>query len=223
MPSFPVIQQDQYTATSDTQCIQIIIPDGDEYKALLAGMLQPPANALNYADPESAQAEGVAAAWSDALALIDWNACMEPSEVFSSRLVLWGAEMKIIAGNGWQWNQLTSQDLEGYWRQSVAAQFDEVELFVAVPPGIYRIDLFGVKFSGAAKQSIKWNGNAISDIDWYANPSQIRQLIQPGNDMTVTGDEGLTINSKVNSRNASNTTGWYIGITWMKIRRTGNV
>lgn len=75
MPTFAVIQQDQYAATDDTQCIQIIIPAGDEYKALLAGMLQLPGNPLNYASPESAQAEGVAAAWDDAIAAIDWSGC----------------------------------------------------------------------------------------------------------------------------------------------------
>lgn len=75
MPFFAVIQQDQYPATDETQCIGVIIPAGDEYKALLAGMLNFPADPLNYAEPDTPQAEGVAASWSDAIATIDWTGC----------------------------------------------------------------------------------------------------------------------------------------------------
>jgi len=223
MPSFPAIQQDQYTATVDTQGIVVYIPAGDEYKALLAGMIDSPSDAANYASPDSAQAEGVAASWADALALMDWSEAMTPSQMFSSRLVLWGAEMGLIAGAGWQWNQLTSQDLEGYWRQSPGALNDEIQAHFALPTGIYRLDLFGIKSSGFGKQQITWNGNAFpTTIDWYSATGLPRQLVQPGYDITLTDNDGLTLNSKITGKNASSS-GYLCGITWMKIRRTGDV
>lgn len=75
MPTFAVIQQDQYPATDETQCIQIIIPAGDEYKALLAGLMSLAANIDNYAEPDSVQAEGISTIWQDATASIIWDAC----------------------------------------------------------------------------------------------------------------------------------------------------
>lgn len=76
MPYFAPIQEEQYTATDETQCIQVIIPNGDEFKALLAGMIKAPASIWSYADPDSAQADGLAAVWDDALSQIDWSGCV---------------------------------------------------------------------------------------------------------------------------------------------------
>jgi len=75
VPFLPPIQQDQYPATGDTQCIEVIIPDGDEFKALLAGLIALASNVQNYQDPESAQADGLAAIWDEAYSLIDWEGC----------------------------------------------------------------------------------------------------------------------------------------------------
>lgn len=81
MPYFPVIQQDQYPATADTQCLQIIIPAGDEFKALLAGLIVSASDVNNYADPSSAAADGLAAVWDQAYSEIMWNACPVPEDV----------------------------------------------------------------------------------------------------------------------------------------------
>lgn len=75
MPYFPAIQQDQYPATDETQCVQIIIPAGDEFKALLAGLMVSAADVNSYADPLSPQADGLAAVWDTAYSEIDWNGC----------------------------------------------------------------------------------------------------------------------------------------------------
>jgi len=75
MPYQPPIQQDQYPATSETQCLQVIIPDGDEFKALLSGLIATAADVNSYADPDSAQAEGLAAQWDEAINQINWDGC----------------------------------------------------------------------------------------------------------------------------------------------------
>jgi len=223
MPGFAVIREEQYTATSDTQCIQVIIPAGDEYKHLLNGMLTLPGNVANYADPLSVQAEGVAAAWNDAIALIDWENCMEPSEIFSSRIVLWGAEMTVTHGNAYAWNSNNSQWLNGVWRQAAAAINDESQAHFAVPRGIYRLDFVGMKSSICGQQQITWNGTAFpAVIDWYNSTTVVNQTVQPGYDITLNDDAGLTINSKMTGKNAS-ATDYQLMLSWMKIRRTGDV
>jgi len=75
MPYFPPIQQEQYPATDETQCINVIIPAGDEFKALLAGLIVEAADVNNYADPSSAAADGQAAIWDEAISQIDWTGC----------------------------------------------------------------------------------------------------------------------------------------------------
>jgi len=77
MPYFPVIQEEQYPATDETQCIQIIIPAGDEFKALLSGLIASASDVNNYANPDSVAAEGQAAIWDTAYSLIDWLGCYD--------------------------------------------------------------------------------------------------------------------------------------------------
>lgn len=67
--------QDRYAATDEVRCITIYVPDDDSYLPLLAGLLSLPGYQTNYQDPESAQAEGVAAVWRDAYILTDWEGC----------------------------------------------------------------------------------------------------------------------------------------------------
>jgi len=76
MPYFPPIQQDQYPATDEVQCVTIYIPAGDEFKALLAGLISLAANIMNYANPESAQTDGLAAVWDEAYSYNDWSGCI---------------------------------------------------------------------------------------------------------------------------------------------------
>jgi len=76
VPYLPPIQQDQYPATDEVQCIQVKIPAGDEFKALLAGLMVSASDVNNYADPSSAAADGLAAIWDQAYSEIDWNGCI---------------------------------------------------------------------------------------------------------------------------------------------------
>lgn len=222
MPQIPVIQQDQYPATSDTQIIGVVIPSGDEYKWLLAGMIQTPASANNYADPDSAQAQGVAGAWADAISSIDWDELMTPAQQFNRGVYPWGWYFSVISGNVISWSDLSSQPFSGYWRQSPAAINNEVEAHFPLPTGIYRIDLYGVKATICGQQQIAWNGNAFPTvIDWYSATSAINTTVSPGYDITLTDNAGLTINSKMTGKNAS-ATDYQLLLSWLIIRRTGD-
>lgn len=72
--------QDKYAAVATTRCITVYIPDDDSYLPLLAGLLALPSYLENYRDPDSAQAEGVAAIWRDAYIQTNWGSCGEPPE-----------------------------------------------------------------------------------------------------------------------------------------------
>lgn len=101
MPSFPPFQEDQYPATDDLTCIKVYIPDEIEYRRQLAGVLSFLSNRFNYADPDSAQAEGVADVWGTAYTLTDWEGCGTPPECepMNNVLLLTPVMGTITAGN----------------------------------------------------------------------------------------------------------------------------
>lgn len=76
MPIIAPFREEQYPATDQLQCITIYIPAGDEFKWLLAGMLRLPTLASSYLTPDSAQADGLTAVWSDAYQVTDWSECV---------------------------------------------------------------------------------------------------------------------------------------------------
>lgn len=71
MPIIPPFLEGNYPDTDDTQCIQIYIPAGDEYKWLLAGLMRLPGSEFNYQNPDSAEALAQAQVWRDAYKLTD--------------------------------------------------------------------------------------------------------------------------------------------------------
>jgi len=182
MPGFAVIQQDQYTATAAVQCITVIIPDGDEYKALLAGMLQLPANVLNYADPASAQADGVAAAWGDALAQIDWEGCVLPqNEGLQSREQLWSREGIISSGGVMTFTNVTSTWYNGYWHQATPLITDRHDFFTYLSPGTWNGRIMYRKTSGSGIATIKARPDSgspitIGAVDFYNATTQENQM-----------------------------------------------
>jgi len=111
MPYFPPIQQEQYPATDETQCLQIFIPAGDEFKALLAGLMVAASDVNNYANPLSAEADGLAAIWDNAYSQIDWaSPCGEPIVEWESLMILsdevdygWASYGEFDAGDGGEW------------------------------------------------------------------------------------------------------------------------
>lgn len=209
MPVFAVIQQDQYTATTDLQCITVVIPDGDEYKALLAGMLQFPSDVLNYADPASAQADGVAAAWRDALVDIDWEGCVLPqNEGLQSRWTLWARLGVIVTGNAMAFINLGAVFLNGYYAQTAAAINDKHYHTVWMSPGTYTLSILYRKASNAGIATIKAVMSpsptiSIGTVDMYISTSADNNLAQINFVVTVSGKYLITVEALTKNASSS--------------------
>jgi len=95
-----VIRQDEYGATTDLQCVKIYIPEGDEYRRLLARLLAIPTDVASYDDPDSAQSEGLAAVWRDAYLDVAWGGCGTPPECESmdSEITIFPGSMDLVTG-----------------------------------------------------------------------------------------------------------------------------
>lgn len=101
MPYFTAIRQDEYPATDELQCIAVHIPAGDEYKALLAGFIATLTDVSSYEDPDSAQADGIAATFDEGYAQTNWDGCGIPPECehVESEITVFPGNMTVIDGN----------------------------------------------------------------------------------------------------------------------------
>jgi len=71
----------QYPEVTGTRCIEIRIPDSDEYLAQLAGLLTIATQQFQYHNKDTAHASIIAQQWKDAYAEIDWEQCMNCEDV----------------------------------------------------------------------------------------------------------------------------------------------
>jgi hypothetical protein len=126
MPYFAPIRQDEYPATDELQCIAVHIPAGDEYKALLAGFIAFLTDVYSYEDPESAQADGVAAVFDEGYAQTNWDGCDQPPECepMSSETLLLLDTAVIVSGAAQVWTADSAQSMAGYWIQGAGATGD---------------------------------------------------------------------------------------------------
>lgn len=132
--------QERYAATDQVRCISIYVPDDDSYLPLLAGLLSLPGYQTNYQDPESAQAEGVAAVWRDAYIQTDWSPCVTPSMTGNqTRVSLWHRWAQIAVGNPLQIVVDATMLFNHYVRQNTAAIGDETYQDVWLPAGEFEI------------------------------------------------------------------------------------
>ncbi len=64
-----------------TRCVEIRIPDADEFMAQLAGMVALATKRFNYQNKDIERAKAVAQAWVDAYLITDWAGCMNCEEL----------------------------------------------------------------------------------------------------------------------------------------------
>jgi hypothetical protein len=146
--------QERYAATDQVRCISIYVPDDDSYLPLLAGLLSLPGYQTNYQDPESAQAEGVAAVWRDAYILTDWSRCVPPSTTSNqSRVSLWHRWANIVSGNAFQIVVDTNLLFNHYARQNTAAVGDETSQDVWLSAGDYAMRVLYYRLANNGKIS----------------------------------------------------------------------
>lgn len=115
MPYFAPIQQDNYPATDEIQCVAVYIPAGDEYKALLAGFVALLSQVDSYADPDSAQADGIAAVFDTGYASINWDGCGIPPECegMDSEITIFPGSMGLVSGTAFS-TVVTAAALHNY-------------------------------------------------------------------------------------------------------------
>jgi len=122
MGTFAPIRQDDYPATADLQCIAVHIPDGDEYKALLAGFIALLTDVRSYADPDSPQADGIAATFDEGYSQTNWDGCGVPPECEQVRaeVFLSPLNMTVLAGNAVTQTIATAQRFNVVYAQTAA-------------------------------------------------------------------------------------------------------
>jgi len=157
MPFFAAIRQDEYPATDETQCIAVHIPAGDEYKALLAGFIAFLTDVNSYEDPESAQADGIAATFDEGYSLTNWDGCGVPPECeqMNSNIILYPDFASVTSGATPAWTSQTGSSLGGVWLTTPALTGDTLQWDFYLGSGKYNIDLVFQRATANGKVNLK--------------------------------------------------------------------
>jgi len=224
MPYFPPIQQDQYPATDETQCLQIIIPAGDEFKALLAGLMVSAADVNNYADPSSAAADGLAAIWDQAYSEIDWTGC---PVIYNFPTIDLFAFMNSNSGGTWTYTAQATQPF-GFFMQGPtslpSSSGHRIRCAFRAPAGDYAYTgvYFATTLSGIATIDLtRSNGatvvtNILSSVDLYG--ASVRTIIT--GTFTIPSDGDYEIQVKTGTTKNGSSGGYGSAWTSHHIRRT---
>lgn len=205
MPVFPSIRSEQYPATADTQCINLIIPAGDEFKALAFGLLNLASNVYSYDDPETAQTAGLAAVWADSLYLSDWLPCMENTQSANNSLLVFADEFAIDTGGSNLLTIATTQMHNFYVRQSPSENGDIRECFRYMVAGDWNSRLIAIKTVASGKmlpqvQDADGNITVLTERDLYGSAA-FNQVYDDTFTLAVSGLTRLIIGT--NGKNAS--------------------
>lgn len=147
--------QDAYPATDEFQCIKVIIPNGDAYKWLLAGLIYLAGQESSYVDPESEQTQGVAELWRTAYLDTDWSNCVPIEQTSNqSQVTFWHALDFIESGAALTPVNNTAQITGYYYVQGLGAVGDDRSQRVWLAQGDYQIDVFYVRLSNNCKLSV---------------------------------------------------------------------
>lgn len=211
MGSFAQIRQDEYPATADLQCIAVHIPEGDEYKALLAGFIAMLTNTANYEDPDSAQADGIAATFDEGYAQTNWDGCGVPPECqgMNTNVLLFGDTATVKTGNAIALVIDAAQRFNGYYQQNTAANGDKFSWTEFLSPGVWAYKWYYQRTTGSAQVNIK-----ISDAGGLVENVTVDQFGATQANTVANGSFSLTvgleteITMEVTGRNAGNTTNW---------------
>lgn len=217
------IISEQYPATDETQCINLIIPAGDEFKALAYGLLNKATFPLSYDEPDSAQTEGLCAVWSDALYQTDWEGCTVETGRQNAITLLHRFGI-VVTGNPMAWVSNTAMSYGGFLRQNTPALNDLVRFYVDLSPGDYRLSILHSKSQNSGKIDIRMNNgmaggsNVViaTGVDFY-NASEIYNQVYEV-DFTVPEGENWSLDYLTSGKNASSGN-YFVQITASYIRR----
>lgn len=223
MPTIQNFLQDQYAATAATRCIKVYIPDDDSYVPLLGGLLALAASPENYQEPESAQAEGVAAIWKDAYLQTDWEGCGTPPECqqMSSELTIQPWTMNVITGNAIVFAADANQYGNGFMTQNPAILGQQLQTyrFMAAGNWAYSILCRTTTTSGQLRLQINDPDGTINylDHDLYSNPA-VNNVRKTGT-FAINEDGQAIINLLASGKHASSS-GYILFVSEINLWRT---
>jgi len=218
--------QEQYAATEDTRCIQVVIPDDDSYAALLAGLLNLPGMPENYLEPESEQAIGVADVWKTAYLQSNWDGCIEPTMAgLMTRADFWHQYATVESGNAIAVAQNSNNWFNYYARQNTAADGNQTSQLIRLAAGEYQYRLQWRRSTDCGKLNVAWYNldenyqwDFISGFDMYG--STLDNQIKTGT-FPVPSDGNYKLMHYINGKNTSST-GYFAMLTTYSIWRTGD-
>lgn len=227
MPYVPPVQQDEYNATVDLQCISVYIPDGDEYKALLAGFIALLSDVRMYADPDSVQAEGIAATFDEGFVATNWDGCGVPPECeqMGTEITVSPITMDVQVGNAITANFTASGQRDNVaYAQSAAINGQLIDTLRYMSAGSWRYRITSIRTPASGILQIRVTSpvhgamlNNNHDL-YVAGANQTNQY-QTGT-FTVIDNERCSISLAANGKNASSA-GYSLFISWVEMWRVG--
>jgi len=220
------IRQDEYPATDELQCVTIYMPDGNEFKALLAGMLRQLYTPRNYEDAESAQTDGLCDIWQAGYDLTDWEGCVTPEQTGNAdKILISAAYAQVLFGNPFAFNPGTN--MGGYCFQNTAAATDAFQFFgIKMRPGEWEMKILNRRTASSAKATIEFNYDIPASriavafqSDWY-NATSLDNHFETYA-FTVVEDTTYSLTFFVDTRRAA-ATGWNLFVTSIELTRTGD-
>lgn len=226
MPYFSVIRSEQYPATDETQCVNIIIPAGDEFKALLAGLYNLALNPANYDEPDSAQTDGLVAVWDQAYSEIDWSGCVNPAQVgLQDRIFVPHALSIATTGNGFAAN--TGLGQIGDCQSQSPAQINDAwqSSFIRLRAGQWNMNMSWVRTANSGQLDLILDPQTGTDIQLFNNFEMYNATTGAGrlNSATfdVIEDMTFTLRGSIPAKNASSS-GYNALITFFDLIRIGD-
>jgi len=193
----------------------VYYPDSPEFLWLINGFLSMLADVNSYDDPMSAQSEGLAAIWDNALSMNNWEDCLT-SQWLLGNVRVYPEQAIAVSGAGLAWADVAGQAYGGIFRQTTGAINDKLTFNVALKAGSYALVVHGNKNSSRGIQTVKLDGVTQGTFDWY---NATLQLNQTQNTVIAISDDGLyELTSEINSKNASSS-GYTLQINYIDFIR----
>lgn len=153
-------------------------------------------------------------------------------ETFSGKADYYFPSLLAYAHTGSTWARGTASGFTGGWANlqntMSGANGDEFEIDLYMPAGIYVFVFYMISIPGGAKIDFRIENSSgsptpiITGFDTYI-ASGTGEAIATSGSIGVLDGATYTCIGKVNGRNAANTTGYFCGITGVKVQRVGDL
>jgi len=205
-------------ATGDSNIARCIsVPP--HLQAMVNGALDELTFAHNWEQVGDMTPEDCAAAFVDVLSAYYASEGCGTMEAPTHSFALW-RELDVVAGNPLAANVLSTQELNGTWRQNAPAINDRMQWEVLLQEGTYDLTVNTTKNNASGIQH--WLIDGAEDaqtIDLYNATAQINQIVTIS--VVVVGSGLHIIECKMSTKNAASSN-YTNNVTWVKLVRTGD-